>query len=145
MSVARVCRWLLLCWQDMRSRICMSLLCLCGLLRQWSCWHLDHDAARERLRSTSSACANCMSDVTAETLYVFLKTFSSSLCIRQQPSGSSIVSLSDTTQQTPCSGLMASDATHDPLSIAYYCTGHGLGHATRSIEVCKHLVERGHR
>lgn len=32
----------------------------------------------------------------------------------------------------------------DPLSIAYYCTGHGLGHATRSIEVCKHLVERGH-
>uniref|UniRef100_A0A383W3L1 L-arabinokinase n=1 Tax=Tetradesmus obliquus TaxID=3088 RepID=A0A383W3L1_TETOB len=39
---------------------------------------------------------------------------------------------------------MASDATHDPLSIAYYCTGHGLGHATRSIEVCKHLVERGH-
>jgi predicted glycosyltransferase len=34
--------------------------------------------------------------------------------------------------------------TVDPLSIAYYCTGHGLGHATRSIEVCKHLVERGH-
>lgn len=34
--------------------------------------------------------------------------------------------------------------TNDPLSIAYYCTGHGLGHATRSIEVCKHLVERGH-
>lgn len=34
--------------------------------------------------------------------------------------------------------------TTDPLSIAYYCTGHGLGHATRSIEVCKHLVERGH-
>jgi L-arabinokinase len=37
-----------------------------------------------------------------------------------------------------------STATVDPLSIAYYCTGHGLGHATRSIEVCKHLVERGH-
>lgn len=34
--------------------------------------------------------------------------------------------------------------TNDPLSIAYYCTGHGLGHATRSIEVCKHLVELGH-
>jgi L-arabinokinase len=34
--------------------------------------------------------------------------------------------------------------TQEPLSIAYYCTGHGLGHATRSIEVCKHLVERGH-
>lgn len=34
--------------------------------------------------------------------------------------------------------------TTDPLSIAYYCTGHGLGHATRCIEVCKHLVQRGH-
>jgi L-arabinokinase len=34
--------------------------------------------------------------------------------------------------------------TQDPLAIAYYCTGHGLGHATRAIEVCKHLVERGH-
>ena len=34
--------------------------------------------------------------------------------------------------------------TIDPLAIAYYCTGHGLGHATRAIEVCKHLVERGH-
>jgi len=39
---------------------------------------------------------------------------------------------------------MANNSTLDPLSIAYYCTGHGLGHATRSIEVCKHLVERGH-
>ena len=34
--------------------------------------------------------------------------------------------------------------THDPLAIVYYCTGHGLGHATRAIEVCKHLVQRGH-
>lgn len=34
--------------------------------------------------------------------------------------------------------------TLEPLSIAYYCTGHGLGHATRAIEVCKHLVSRGH-
>lgn len=34
--------------------------------------------------------------------------------------------------------------TRDPLTIAYYCTGHGLGHATRAIEVCKRLVERGH-
>ncbi|KAI8470791.1 MAG: Transglutaminase-like superfamily-domain-containing protein [Monoraphidium minutum] len=34
--------------------------------------------------------------------------------------------------------------TLEPLSIAYYCTGHGLGHATRAIEVCKHLVARGH-
>lgn len=34
--------------------------------------------------------------------------------------------------------------TLDPLSIAYYCTGHGLGHATRALEVCRHLVERGH-
>lgn len=30
------------------------------------------------------------------------------------------------------------------LSIAYYCTGHGLGHVTRTVEVCKQLVERGH-
>lgn len=34
--------------------------------------------------------------------------------------------------------------TLEPLCIAYYCTGHGLGHATRAIEVCKHLVARGH-
>lgn len=34
--------------------------------------------------------------------------------------------------------------THEPLAIVYYCTGHGLGHATRAIEVCKHLVQRGH-
>eukprot|EP00775_Hariotina_reticulata_P002038 gene2038-2360_t len=39
---------------------------------------------------------------------------------------------------------MANSSTLDPLSIAYYCTGHGLGHATRSIEVCKNLVDRGH-
>lgn len=39
---------------------------------------------------------------------------------------------------------MSGSTTQDPLSIAYYCTGHGLGHATRSIEVCKHLVQRGH-
>jgi hypothetical protein len=38
----------------------------------------------------------------------------------------------------------ARSITLEPLSIAYYCTGHGLGHATRAIEVCKHLVERGH-
>lgn len=30
------------------------------------------------------------------------------------------------------------------LTIAYYCTGHGLGHATRSLEVCKHLIAAGH-
>ena len=34
--------------------------------------------------------------------------------------------------------------TRDPLNVAYYCTGHGLGHATRSIEVCKFLCEAGH-
>jgi hypothetical protein len=45
--------------------------------------------------------------------------------------------------QTP-NHSSSNGATHEPLSIAYYCTGHGLGHATRSIEVCKHLVERGH-
>lgn len=35
-----------------------------------------------------------------------------------------------------------SDATS--LNIVYYCTGHGLGHATRSLEVCKHLIAAGH-
>ena len=29
----------------------------------------------------------------------------------------------------------APSMTLEPLSIAYYCTGHGLGHATRAIEV----------
>jgi hypothetical protein len=32
----------------------------------------------------------------------------------------------------------------EPLVIAYYATGHGLGHATRAVEVCKRLVARGH-
>ena len=27
----------------------------------------------------------------------------------------------------------------EPVSIAYYCTGHGYGHATRSIEVTTHF------
>lgn len=31
-----------------------------------------------------------------------------------------------------------------PLKIAYYVTGHGLGHATRVVEVCKHLVAARH-
>lgn len=35
-------------------------------------------------------------------------------------------------------------ALMEPLVIAYYCTGHGLGHATRSVEICKHLVAAGH-
>jgi len=30
------------------------------------------------------------------------------------------------------------------LAIVVYCTGHGLGHATRSLEICKHLVAAGH-
>ena len=30
------------------------------------------------------------------------------------------------------------------LNIAYYVTGHGLGHATRVVEVCKHLLAAGH-
>ena len=37
-----------------------------------------------------------------------------------------------------------SSSISEPLSVAYYCTGHGLGHATRAIEICKHLVARGH-
>ena len=31
-----------------------------------------------------------------------------------------------------------------PLNIAYYVTGHGLGHATRVVEVCRQLVAAGH-
>ena len=31
-----------------------------------------------------------------------------------------------------------------PVNIAYYVTGHGLGHATRVVEVCKQLVSAGH-
>lgn len=33
---------------------------------------------------------------------------------------------------------------NDPLTIAYYVTGHGLGHATRVVEVCRQLVASGH-
>eukprot|EP00884_Botryococcus_braunii_P005960 jgi/Botrbrau1/15365/Bobra.0304s0006.1 len=32
----------------------------------------------------------------------------------------------------------------DSLRIAYYCTGHGLGHVTRTIEIVRHLLEDGH-
>lgn len=32
----------------------------------------------------------------------------------------------------------------DKLNIAYYVTGHGLGHATRVVEICKQLVASGH-
>ncbi|KAA6425950.1 MAG: Arabinose kinase isoform 1 [Trebouxia sp. A1-2] len=32
-----------------------------------------------------------------------------------------------------------------PLNIAYYVTGHGLGHATRVVEVCRQLVASGHK
>lgn len=35
----------------------------------------------------------------------------------------------------PPSAAAAEPLTLEPLSIAYYCTGHGLGHATRAIEV----------
>ena len=31
------------------------------------------------------------------------------------------------------------------LTIAYYVTGHGYGHATRVVEVCRQLIARGHR
>ena len=33
----------------------------------------------------------------------------------------------------------------EPLNIAYYVTGHGLGHATRVVEVCRQLIASGHR
>lgn len=32
----------------------------------------------------------------------------------------------------------------EPLHIVYYCTGHGLGHATRVIEICKKLALSNH-
>ena len=35
-------------------------------------------------------------------------------------------------------------AQNNALAIVFYCTGHGLGHATRSLEICKHLVAAGH-
>jgi L-arabinokinase len=38
---------------------------------------------------------------------------------------------------------MASTPPHQ-LTIAYYVTGHGYGHATRVVEVCRHLIARGH-
>ena len=31
-----------------------------------------------------------------------------------------------------------------PYKVAYYVTGHGLGHATRVIETCRSLIKRGH-
>jgi len=41
---------------------------------------------------------------------------------------------------------MATTSTppHRQLTIAYYVTGHGYGHATRVVEVCRHLIARGH-
>mmetsp|Transcript_13063 Transcript_13063/g.33556 ORF Transcript_13063/g.33556 Transcript_13063/m.33556 type:complete len:407 (+) Transcript_13063:93-1313(+) len=32
----------------------------------------------------------------------------------------------------------------EALTVAYYLTGHGLGHATRGVEVCRALVAAGH-
>lgn len=40
--------------------------------------------------------------------------------------------------------LSSSTFSESPITVAYYCTGHGLGHSTRSIEICKHLVAQGH-
>eukprot|EP00639_Heterosigma_akashiwo_P000598 CAMPEP_0194581420 /NCGR_PEP_ID=MMETSP0292-20121207/14883_1 /TAXON_ID=39354 /ORGANISM="Heterosigma akashiwo, Strain CCMP2393" /LENGTH=417 /DNA_ID=CAMNT_0039435147 /DNA_START=190 /DNA_END=1443 /DNA_ORIENTATION=- len=33
---------------------------------------------------------------------------------------------------------------HERLRIVYYVTGRGFGHATRAIEICRHLIEEGH-
>ncbi|PKI50821.1 hypothetical protein CRG98_028816 [Punica granatum] len=33
---------------------------------------------------------------------------------------------------------------HRPLVFAYYVTGHGFGHATRVVEVVRHLINAGH-
>ncbi|CAI0388031.1 unnamed protein product [Linum tenue] len=35
-------------------------------------------------------------------------------------------------------------ATPTPLVFAYYVTGHGFGHATRVVEVARHLIDAGH-
>ena len=32
----------------------------------------------------------------------------------------------------------------EPLTIVYYVTGHGFGHATRVVEVTRHLIAAGH-
>ncbi|CAI0387221.1 unnamed protein product, partial [Linum tenue] len=38
----------------------------------------------------------------------------------------------------------ATMATPTPLVFAYYVTGHGFGHATRVVEVARHLIDAGH-
>ena len=40
--------------------------------------------------------------------------------------------------------IFQTSMTDPALNIAYYVTGHGLGHATRVVEVCKQLVAAGH-
>ncbi|URE44572.1 Galactokinase galactose-binding signature [Musa troglodytarum] len=49
-----------------------------------------------------------------------------------------------------CSGMMIGDgdggvsASLEHLVFAYYVTGHGFGHATRVVEVVRHLIAAGH-
>ncbi|KAL1205524.1 L-arabinokinase [Cardamine amara subsp. amara] len=45
------------------------------------------------------------------------------------------------------SPMAASDSSSSPSSLvfAYYVTGHGFGHATRVVEVVRHLISSGHR
>ncbi|GER39757.1 galactokinase [Striga asiatica] len=40
--------------------------------------------------------------------------------------------------------MVAEDSLNRPLVFAYYVTGHGFGHATRVVEVTRHLILAGH-
>ena len=40
--------------------------------------------------------------------------------------------------------LLPSNLLTEPLTVAYYVTGHGLGHATRAADVVGELLRRGH-
>eukprot|EP00937_MAST-01D_sp_MAST-1D-sp2_P000043 g43.t1 len=63
------------------------------------------------------------------------------LSASEQPSKkrARLANLQDPTTMTDDAAL-----AQDPLTIAYYVTGHGFGHATRVVEVCRHLIARGH-
>jgi L-arabinokinase len=47
-------------------------------------------------------------------------------------------------QHTTEEKLASPSTTKKPKRFAYYVTGHGFGHATRVVEVCRALLRRGH-
>ncbi|CAD5324717.1 unnamed protein product [Arabidopsis thaliana] len=48
-------------------------------------------------------------------------------------------------QTAPMSESESSSSPRSSLVFAYYVTGHGFGHATRVVEVVRHLISSGHR